>query len=374
MSEEANSRNPVLRIVAYVLSTFLFLGAGATILDGEVLPGTLMALIAFSLLPLSWDVLAQAVGRTVPIGFRIAAVVLLVFGLGAVGQAHDTRTAAQEADARAAEAEARAAERRADFALARDSLLNEASALHAKGEFDAIIRLATSWQDVGDEGLERARADAEAAKTKAAEEVLVRRARSVSASDTEENLSIYRELVSLIPDNDTYRASLRRYEEVAREEERQQRERRALAAKWDYHSSEDQMTGRITRSARIRSENTVNFSFPYQGAQRATLTLRQHPTYGRDVIFRIERGQLLCHTFDRCDVRVRFDDGQSQLWRGAPPADHSTEIIFLRNYDTFVQRLRSSRVVRIQPGVYQEGNPVFEFHVGGFDFDRYRGR
>lgn len=165
--------------------------------------------------------------------------------------------------------------------------------------------------------------------------------------------------------------------EQLREERRRQQEKaerqRALAAKWTYQAGADEMTGRATRAAMIRSENSVNFAFPYHGEQRASLIVRTHPSYGRDVIFRIEQGQLLCRRIDRCQVRVKFDEGQPQTWRASPPADHSTTVLFLQAYDRFVQQLRRSEVVRIQPEVYQEGSPVFEFHVEGYDHSRYAG-
>jgi len=168
---------------------------------------------------------------------------------------------------------------------------------------------------------------------------------------------------------------------AAEEEERKRRaeaaasaEAERLAAKWSYGRSEDAMTSRETRQASIQSENTVVFDFPYQGPQRGTLVLRDHPSYGKDVIFRIEQGQILCHSFSSCDVRVRFDDGTPERWSAAESADNNSTVIFLRNYNRFIQRLRSASVVRVQVPMYQEGNPVFEFRVGGFDFDRYSGR
>ena len=143
------------------------------------------------------------------------------------------------------------------------------------------------------------------------------------------------------------------------------------AAKWSYSSHTDEMTGRTSRSASIQSENTVNFDFPYQGAQHATLMLRNHPSYGRDIIVGIREGQILCPSYDDCTVRVRFDDGSSERWTAAGAADHSTTHIFLRASSRFVERMKNSSVVRIQIPVYQEGSPTFEFRVGGYDHARY---
>lgn len=167
-------------------------------------------------------------------------------------------------------------------------------------------------------------------------------------------------------------------EEVAAQEEERKRQdaeraQRALADKWRYAATTDEMSSRVSRTAEVRSENTVDFDFPYSGRQHATLQLRSHPTFGRDVIFLIERGQLLCRQIDRCEVRVRFDDGQAQTWTARPPADHSTTHLFLDSYDRFLQQMRRAQVVRIQPEVYQEGSPIFEFQVGGYDHARYTG-
>jgi len=138
-----------------------------------------------------------------------------------------------------------------------------------------------------------------------------------------------------------------------------------------YSADLDPMTGRTSRMARIESENTVEFDFPYQGAQHATLVIRNHPSFGRDVMLQIERGQILCPSYDECTVRVRFDDGSPERWMGAGPSDNSSTTVFIRGSSRFLQRMRAAKVVRIEIPVFQEGNPSFEFHVGGFDNQRY---
>ena len=149
-------------------------------------------------------------------------------------------------------------------------------------------------------------------------------------------------------------------------------EAQRLADKWMYRINEDPMTSRKSRSATIESENTVDFDFPYQGSQHGTLTLRDHPTYGRDVIFSIEQGQLLCQSYTDCQIRVRFDEGNPEGWSAVGPADNSSTSIFLRNQARFVQKLRAAKVVRLQVPAYQQGEPMFEFQVGGLDYARYR--
>lgn len=144
-----------------------------------------------------------------------------------------------------------------------------------------------------------------------------------------------------------------------------------LAEKWMYNRSEDPMTSRVTRSATILSENLVEFSSPYDGPQHATLTLRDHPSFGKDVIFQISRGQLLCSSYDGCSVRVRFDEGRAERWHANEPKDHSSTILFISRDERFRRLMEAAEIVRIQVEAYQEGAPVFEFHVGGFDAKRF---
>ena len=146
----------------------------------------------------------------------------------------------------------------------------------------------------------------------------------------------------------------------------------APGEQWMYSQSEDPMAKGTTYSAAVQSTNTVDFDFPYGGSQHAELTLRTHPRFGKDVIFRIERGQLLCNSYDGCNVLIRFDDGQAQTFSASGPSDNSTETLFIRNYSRFVAGMLKAERVRISPQVYQEGSPVFEFDVRGFDVSRYR--
>jgi hypothetical protein len=136
---------------------------------------------------------------------------------------------------------------------------------------------------------------------------------------------------------------------------------------WIYSHSEDKMTGQVTSTAEISSENQVSFGFPYAGEQRASLMLRKHPRYGSNVIFSIEKGQLLCRSYSGCPVRLRFDADKPYTVEGTAPADHSTEVIFIPGYKSIVSRLGKSKKLLIEVGVYQNGSQIFEFDITGFD-------
>lgn len=156
--------------------------------------------------------------------------------------------------------------------------------------------------------------------------------------------------------------------EKAREQFEQARK---LLEQWTYRTVADPMTSGSGVMASIESDNTVSFSFPYQGAQRATLALREHPRHGNAVIFRIERGQIQCSSYSGCSVLVRFDESKAETWEGSGSADKNSTIVFLPNYGNFLRRLNSAKTVRIQVGVYHQGSPAFSFSVAGFDPNRY---
>ena len=146
----------------------------------------------------------------------------------------------------------------------------------------------------------------------------------------------------------------------------------AIGSQWSYHQDVDPMGKGTTYYAQVTSSNTVSFSFPYNEEQHGSLTLRTHPRYGKDVILGIERGQFLCRSYEDCNVLVRFDDQNAVTYSAVGASDNSTETIFLRNYPRFLASMLKAKRVRISAEVFQEGNPVFEFDVTGFDAGKYK--
>lgn len=141
---------------------------------------------------------------------------------------------------------------------------------------------------------------------------------------------------------------------------------------WRYEIDQEGMSGKATRYARVESTNTINLDFPYSGAQHATLMLRRHPRWGNDVVLSIEKGQILCHSYGDCSIGVRFDNGKIIRLKGNPPADNSTESLFIPAFGTFLKQLPASKTVKIEVQVYQGGAPVFEFDVSGFKPEKFK--
>lgn len=143
-------------------------------------------------------------------------------------------------------------------------------------------------------------------------------------------------------------------------------------SRWSYSQVADAMSKGTTYLAAVSSINTVEFDFPYAGVQYGRIQLRVSPRHGKAVIFSIARGQILCHSYEGCTVLVRFDDEKATNYSAIGAADNSTETIFIRNYDRFYKNMLKAKQVRISTNIYQQGAPVFEFDVSGFDPNKYK--
>ncbi len=153
----------------------------------------------------------------------------------------------------------------------------------------------------------------------------------------------------------------------AEQHQQVEQEASALGLRWRYSEEPDKMGRGTIKHAMVRSLNEVEFDFPYQGAQFAMLCLRMHPKLGKDVFLSIKRGQFLCD-FRGCRVAVRFDNGKAQNFSAVGPADHSTTMLFLRDYDRFLAVARKSKKVYIEAQFFRQGTRVFEFDISGLNW------
>lgn len=134
------------------------------------------------------------------------------------------------------------------------------------------------------------------------------------------------------------------------------------SADWQYQDSADQMTSKRTSFARLESNNSLDLDFPYKGRNHGTLTVRQHPRYGQNVIFEIDQGQIMCSHYRGCSVIVRFDDQPPVTFSGTEPADNSPTAIFINNGGRFISAASKARKILVQVGLFHNGSQVLEFH------------
>lgn len=142
--------------------------------------------------------------------------------------------------------------------------------------------------------------------------------------------------------------------------------------RWDYRNKQDAMTDQATAWARVSSEETVEFGFPYEGKQSATLVVRHGPGRSSDVFMYLQKGQIECNGYSDygCPLRVRFDSGAPELVNGAPPDDHDSAYVFLPSPDRMIQRIAEAKTLRIEVTVFQQGTHVFTFDVDKLDLQK----
>lgn len=143
----------------------------------------------------------------------------------------------------------------------------------------------------------------------------------------------------------------------------------AHANAWSYRTSEEPMSGKKSFYASQQSQNVIEFNWPYQGPQKATILLRKHPRYGQDVIIFIERGQFMCSAGgSHCDVVAKFDGAAPITLETSLPDDFDSTKVFVRGDARFIRLLKKSKRLLIEASFFKEGTRVFEFNVDGLDW------
>ena len=141
-----------------------------------------------------------------------------------------------------------------------------------------------------------------------------------------------------------------------------------VKGKWEYRDYEDKASGKTASKASLLSENKINLSFPYSGSQNGTLSVRNHPRWGKNIFLKIEKGQILSidgYSFDNKYFLVRFDDGDVKRWNYVGSSDQSSDIIFISNEKNFLKFLTNANKIYITINLYQDGQHTFVFNPRG---------
>lgn len=137
------------------------------------------------------------------------------------------------------------------------------------------------------------------------------------------------------------------------------------AGQWRLQSIEDKMSGKPTRLAVVKSADSLSLDFPYKGENRGELAIRQHPAHGLDVIFTVDKGQIICSRISSCEVVVKFDDKPPMKFGANGPDDHSSTVLFLRDAKRFIAQAKDAKVILVQATYYKAGGQVLTFSTPG---------
>lgn len=141
----------------------------------------------------------------------------------------------------------------------------------------------------------------------------------------------------------------------------------APPSKWTYNEQMDEMRGTVTKTARLTSSNEVNLQFPY-GTVSGYIEVRKRPTDGLNVMFLVDKGQILCRSYSDGHVSVKFDDQPIKRYACDGASDGSSDIAFLSNESGFLANLKKSKKVIIEAEFYRQGNQQFAFDTAGLDW------
>jgi hypothetical protein len=137
----------------------------------------------------------------------------------------------------------------------------------------------------------------------------------------------------------------------------------ASALTWEYEQQTDKMDGSLTKFAKVVSDNSMALASPYSGENRARLVIRQRKSDGLNVIFVIQKGQLICGYGSSCSVMVRFDDAQPARFGASKPSDGSSNSLFINSERRFVDLAKKAKQIKVAATVYQAGTQVLEFSM-----------
>ena len=133
---------------------------------------------------------------------------------------------------------------------------------------------------------------------------------------------------------------------------------------WSIMTEKDEMTDTKNIWASITSDNYIYQDFPYEGMTRAKIIVRYMKKYGYDVLIEISQGQIYGKEYNGQNyITARFDEASPKRYYFNEAADGSSEVVFLNNRSDFMKRCKQAKDIKIDIPIWQEGRPVFTFHV-----------
>lgn len=133
---------------------------------------------------------------------------------------------------------------------------------------------------------------------------------------------------------------------------------------WSLKTKQDEMDDSKSYFYSLQSDNYANFDFPYEGDSYLTIGVRWMKKSGYDVLLKITDGQMVGNEYNGTNyVRVRFDGGKVQKFYYDEPNDGSSNLVFLRNAQKFIEKCKNAKDIIIEQEFYQEGVHQFKFHV-----------
>lgn len=136
---------------------------------------------------------------------------------------------------------------------------------------------------------------------------------------------------------------------------------------WGYDVDTDKMRGTKVYYAGTASINNADFQFPYNGESHLHIQIRKMNDKN-EVLLTIDKGQFDCG-MDDCIVAIKFDNEAIKNYSFGEADSGRNDVLFLHSdVNAFINKLKKSNTVTVEPKFFQEGKRQFEFKTSGLEW------
>lgn len=139
-------------------------------------------------------------------------------------------------------------------------------------------------------------------------------------------------------------------------------------AQWTYAKVSDEMRKSVSIRARLISQNSHQFDFPYHGGSRLSIIVWKHPdkpdVYDNfEVGLFLNKGQISCSRADGCEIRIRVDNDEIESYDAQPSEDGGLIWITDNHATRFMNALDAGKRMIVEIAVFRHGDKQYRFAV-----------
>jgi hypothetical protein len=136
---------------------------------------------------------------------------------------------------------------------------------------------------------------------------------------------------------------------------------------WKYSEDIDEMDNTKRVVARINSDNSIKFEFPY-GNSDFSLNVRNWKS-NTDIYLSCSKCQFISGFSGEKTYRIKFDDEAPINVSANHSTSGSSDVIFLGSESKIISKLKNSKKLMIEAEFYDSGMDNIIFYTKGFEWD-----
>lgn len=121
------------------------------------------------------------------------------------------------------------------------------------------------------------------------------------------------------------------------------------------------MTGSRVRFWRLTSDASLALPFPNAGQNFGRLTIRKRTKQSPEVMFRVDKGQIVCDTPDTCTLRLKFGEKPPITMAATRSTSGQSSLLFIDDARRFIREAKTASKILAQPTIYGVGPVVVSF-------------